>query len=73
LGGFAKSAAMLLLKNKHNFTLSFIFSSPGDVSITAIAAPLQKDGHVLLLAATLRCIYFVCCPDPRYPWGKIRF
>jgi hypothetical protein len=42
LGGFAKSAAMLLLKNKHNFTLSFIFWSPGDVSITAIAAPAAR-------------------------------
>ncbi len=39
---FSKSAAMLLLKNKHNFTPSFIFSSPGDVSITAIAAPTAK-------------------------------
>jgi hypothetical protein len=42
LGGFAKSAAMFLLKNKDNFTSSFIFSSPGDVSITAIAAPAAK-------------------------------
>ncbi len=42
MGGFAKSAAMLLLKNNHYFTLSFIFSSPGDVSITAIVAPAAK-------------------------------
>jgi hypothetical protein len=42
LGFFAKSAALLLLKNKHTFTSSFIFSSPGDVSITAIAAPAAK-------------------------------
>jgi hypothetical protein len=32
----------LLRKNKHYFKLSFIFSSPGDVSITAIAAPAAK-------------------------------
>ncbi len=42
LGLFCQSAAMLLLKNKHYFTLSFVFSSPGDVSITAIATPATK-------------------------------
>jgi hypothetical protein len=38
----AQSAATLLLKNKHYFTLSFIFLSPGDVFITAIAALATK-------------------------------
>jgi hypothetical protein len=42
LGFFAQSAATLLLKNKHYFTLSFIFPSPGDVSITAIAPPADN-------------------------------
>jgi hypothetical protein len=71
LGGFAILAAMLLLKNMNYFTLSFIFSLPGDVSITTIAAPATKRGPVLLLATTLRCMY-LCHPDPRFPWGKMR-
>ncbi len=40
--GFAQSAATSLLKNKHYFTSSCIFLSPGDVSITAIATPTAK-------------------------------
>ncbi len=42
LGFFSKSAAILLLKYKHYFTSSFIFSSPGDVPITVIATPAAK-------------------------------
>ncbi len=42
LRGFAQSAATLLLKNKHYITPSIIFPSPGDVSITAIAAFTAK-------------------------------
>jgi hypothetical protein len=41
LAKFVQSAATLLLKNKHYFTESFIFPSPGDVSV-AIAAPTAK-------------------------------
>ncbi len=41
-GVFAQSAATLQLKSKHYFTLSYIFPSPGDVSVTAKAAPAIK-------------------------------
>jgi hypothetical protein len=39
---FAQLSAILLLKHKHYFISSFIFPSPGDVSVTAIAAPAAK-------------------------------
>jgi hypothetical protein len=42
LAKFDQSAAKLLMKNKHYFTYSFIFPSPGDVSFTATAAPAAK-------------------------------
>jgi hypothetical protein len=44
LGGFAHSAAISLLKNKHYFTSSFIFLSPGYDSVTAIAGASAKRG-----------------------------
>jgi hypothetical protein len=46
---------MFLLKNKHYFTSSCIFLSPGDVSVTAIAAPTAKRR-----THTPSC----CCPQP---------
>ncbi len=55
LRGAVQSAATLLLKNKHYFTSSFIFPSSGDVSVTAIAAPITKRRtHP----------HACCCPQP---------
>jgi hypothetical protein len=42
LAKFVQSAATSPLKNKHYFTYSYLFPSPGDVSVTAIAAPAAK-------------------------------
>jgi hypothetical protein len=65
LGDFAKSAAILLLKDKHYFTLSFIFSSAGDVSFTAIAASATKntDPSSCLPPPSATCIFVVQIQD----------